>query len=154
MPRNNTGPLTIFGIRLKSIIVAAIFVAVLLAVVNRDEILSLLNDNTLVEPLKPDHAKQDVQERDIVVDEEMLTRAMREVQTQKLEELETSDGSVPTDRFFYIIELVSGGDLEGVDLTVEPDRVILVSEGGTRTTIKRADVKQIHRHKLPPSKKE
>ena len=58
---------------------------------------------------------------------------------------------MPTDRFFYVVELISGGDLEGTELTIEPDHVILVSEGGTETTIDRTMVRKIHRFKLPPS---
>lgn len=152
MPKKSTGPLAIFGIRIKSILIALVFLVVLLTVLNWSEISSLIDT---ADSLRQDFPEQSTNETapDIVVDESMLSKAIKEVQTEKLEELETSDGSIPTDRFFYIVELVSGGDLEGVDLTIEPDHVILVSEGGTSTTINRTDVKEIHRHKLPPSPK-
>lgn len=153
MPAKSTGPAAIFGIRIKSIFIVLVFLAVLLTVLNWSEISSLLDS---AGNLAEDSHEQPKNENgpDIVVDKAMLSKAIQEVQTEKLEEMETSDGSIPTDRFFYIVELVSGGDLEGVDLTIEPDQVILVSEGGTSTTINRTDVKKIHRHKLPPSPKE
>ncbi|MCG6930954.1 MAG: hypothetical protein LJE64_10410 [Desulfofustis sp.] len=154
MPRKNTGPLAIFGIRIKSIAVVTIFLAALLAVVTRDEIGSLFAPRGAVEQMPQKQHERSGDERDIVVDEAMLSKAIENVKTEKLAEMERGDGSIPTDRFFYIVELVSGGDLEGVDLTIEPEQVIIVSEGGTRTTINRTDVKQIYRHKLPPSRKE
>lgn len=154
MPKKNTGPAAIFGIRIKSIVVGSMFLIALLAVINRDEFLALFNRNNFLEQTSQEQTGQNVPERDIVVDQKMLSDAVQQVQAEKLAELESRNSSIPTDRFFYIVELVSGGDLEGTDLTIEPDQVILISEGGTSTTINRADVKEIHRHKLPPSPKE
>lgn len=154
MPTKRTGPAAIFGIRIKSILVFAVFLATLLAVINREEILSLINPDNSTEQTNSDQAKQVGEEQDFVIDQEMLSNAMKEVKADKLAELESDDGAIPTDRFFYIVELVSGGDLEGIDLTIEPDHVILISQGGTSTTIKRTEITNIQRHKLPPSPKE
>ncbi len=158
MKRDDSGPLAIFGIRIKTIVVLAVFGALLLVAVNRSEIESLLR-SSVTAPQQPGSSTETAEDRateqnHLVVDQEMLTTAMREVQIEKLAELESKDSTVPTDRFFYVVELVSGGDLEGVDLTIEPDQVILISEGGTKTTIDSTSVKKIHKYKLPPSKKD
>lgn len=154
MPRNSTGPAAVFGIRIKSIIIAFVFFAVLLAVINWSEITSQFSRDSFIRQSNPEQAELNVDKQHLIVDEEMLSSAMQEVQAEKLAELETGNESIPTDRFFYIVELISGGDLGGVDLTIDPDQVILISEGGTKTTIKRIDVKKIHRYKLPPTPKE
>ena len=153
MRKKRTGPAAIFGIRIKSILVGIIFLAALLAVINREELRSLFDSDNFVETTSPEKTGQSADQRDIVVDQQMLSDAVQQVQTEKLAELESNSSAIPTDRFFYIVELVSGGDLEGVDLTIEPDQVILISEGGTSTTINRTDVKDIQRYKLPPSPK-
>jgi len=151
MARKDPGPAAIFGIRIKTLVIVLVFLAALLLAMNRSEIVSLFNADTFIRQQEPTPGSAP---REIVVDEKMLSAAMQEVQAQKLAEMEAGDGSIPTDRFFFIVELVSGGDLEGVELTIEPDHVILVSEGGTSTTIKRTDVQEIHRHKLPPRPQE
>lgn len=153
MPRDSSGPAAVFGIRIKSIIIVIVFSAVLLVAVNWSEITSHFNDDNVIRQAM-EQAEQNTEKQHIIVDEEMLSNAIREVQNEKLAELETSNGSIPTDRFFYVVELISGGDLDGVDLTIEPDQVVLLSEGGTRTTIKRTDVQKVHRYKLPPTPKE
>jgi len=151
MPRNSEGPAAIFGLHIRHIFGVIIFLIILLAVVNVSEITRFFKVERLIGQPAPERSVQSGEPRDIVVDEEMLSKAMREVQRAKLEEMEEGDGSIPTDRFFYVVELIGGSDLEGVDLTIEADHVILVSEGGTRTTIKRTDVKDIQRYKLAPS---
>ncbi|MGI9537642.1 MAG: hypothetical protein ACR2PB_11265 [Desulfocapsaceae bacterium] len=154
MKNEESAPLSIFGIRIKSIILVMLFLGLLLVVVNRSEIESLVSSSERILQLKTDASRQTDKQADdnhLVVDQEMLSRAMQEVQVEKLTELESQDSTIPTDRFFYVVELVSGGDLEGVDLTIEPDHLTLVSEGGTETIIKRAMVSKIHRFKLPPS---
>lgn len=154
MRNEESPPLSIFGIRIKSIIILILFLGLLLVVVNRSEIESLLSSSGKVLQQKADFSQETSEQADdnhIIVDQEMLSRAMQEVQVEKLTELESQDSTMPTDRFFYVVELTSGGDLEGVDLTIEPDHLTLVSEGGTETTIQRTMVSKIHRFKLPPS---
>lgn len=154
MNRKETSPLSIFGIRIKTIVTLLLFIAILLVAVNRKEIESLLTDLKIVPQQETEISQKtddQSEENHLVVDQEMLSKAMQEVQVQKLTELESGDSTIPTDRFFYVVELVSGGDLEGIELTIEADSVILVSEGGTETTIERTMVSKIHRFKLPPS---
>jgi hypothetical protein len=154
MKNEGSAPLSIFGIRIKTVIILMLFLALLLVAVNRSEIESLLSSSGKALQQKADSSQEtDEQPGDnhIVVDQEMLTRAMQEAQVKKLTELESQDSTLPTDRFFYVVELVNGSDLEGVDLTIEADYLTLVSEGGTETTIKRTMVSRIQRFKLPPS---
>ncbi len=154
MHGEDSPPITIFGIKIKAILMVLLIGAIVLVAVNRSEIESLLQRRPSAERAQTDQAggtDGEAEERHLVVDQEMLTRAMQEVQVEKLNEIESGDSSVPTDRFFFVVELVSGGDLEGIDLTIEPDSVTLVSEGGTETTIPRTSVRKINRFKLPPA---
>jgi hypothetical protein len=154
MHSEDSRPRSIFGIRIKTILILVMFSTIVLAAVNRSEIESLLKSLPIDEIQKSevtDGIKENAENNHLVVDQEMLARAMQEVQVEKLTELESGDSTIPTDRFFYVVELASGGDLEGIELTIEPDYVILVSEGGTKTTIERTMVSKIHRFKLPPS---
>lgn len=154
MNNEDSPPRSIFGIRIKTILVLVLFSVIVLAAVNRPEIESLLKSLPMGEQQKSkvgDGMNKNADGNHLVVDQEMLARAMQEVQVERLAELESGDSSIPTDRFFYVVELVSGGDLEGIELTIEPDYVTLVSEGGTKTTIERTTVSKIHRFKLPPS---
>ena len=145
---------SIFGVRVKTIVVVLLFFTILLVVVNRSEIESLWQTTTLEKVKESVPSTMDSVQPEaphIEVDQEMLSKAMQEVQVEKLSQIESQNSSTPTDRFFYVVELVSGGDLEGIDLVIEPDQVILVSEGGTETTISRSAIKKIDRYKLPPS---
>lgn len=154
MNSEDSPPRSIFGIRIKTILVLLLFCIIVLAAINRSEIESLLQSLPIGEQQQTkvaDGTDDNADVNHLIVDQEMLAKAMQEVQVEKLTTLESGDSTKPTDRFFYIVELVSGGDLEGVELTIEPDSVTLISEGGTTTTIKRAMVSKIHRFKLPPS---
>ena len=153
MNSEDSPPRSIFGIRIKTILVLVLFSIIVLAAVNRSELESLLKSIPIGEQQQngADGINENADSNHLEVDQEMLARAMQEVQVDKLTELESGDSTIPTDRFFYVVELVSGGDLEGTELTIEPDQVTLVSKGGTKTTIERTMVSKIHRFKLPPS---
>lgn len=156
MKKEESAPLALFGIRIKTLITLLLFIAIVLAAVNRNELASLLTSLKNAAQQETDISLEKAnktEENHLIVDQEMLSKAMQEVQVQKVMEFEAGDSTIPTDRFFYVVELVSGGDLEGIELTIEPDAVILVSEGGTETTIERTMVSKIHRFKLPPSAK-
>ncbi|MGA7279463.1 MAG: hypothetical protein WBW79_16105 [Desulfocapsaceae bacterium] len=151
MNNDQKQPLAAFGVRVKTIIVLVLFGCLLFLVIDISDI------SRLAERFYGDHQAKDqtsslpMPGEDIVVDQEALSEAMQQVYLQKLAEIEQAESSEPTDRFFYIIEIVGGSDLEAVDITIEPDQVIMLSAGGTETTINRSLVKKIHRIKLPPS---
>ncbi len=154
MNNEDSPPHSIFGIRIKTILMLVLISVIVLVAVNRSEIESLLQSLPIGEQQNTEVADEMIDKGDgnhLVVDQEMLARAMQEVQVEKLTEIESEDSTIPTDRFFYVVELVSGGDLEGIELTIDPDYVTLVSEGGTKTTIDRTMVSKIQRFKLPPS---
>jgi len=155
MKQDETGPRTIFGVRIKTIVILLVFSGLLLIAVNRTEIESLLQktgiDKSLELSSTADSTAPQSQGNDIVVDQKMLEEAMREVQVERLSRIESGSTATVTDRFFYIVELHGGSDLEGIDLVIEPDYVTIVSKGGTETTIERTMVKEIKRFKLPPS---
>ncbi len=155
MKRDESGPRAIFGVRIKTIVILLIFSALLLIAVNRKEFETLLQMTGIGKSPQfssgPDTTDQKNTENHIVVDQQMLDKAMQEVQLEQLTRIESEQAATPTDRFFYIVELNGGSDLEGVELIIEPDYVTIVSDGGTRTTIKRAMIREIKRFKLPPS---
>jgi hypothetical protein len=154
MNREDPPPRSIFGIRIKTILMLVLSSLIVLAAVNRSEIESLLQSLPIGAQRKTvviDEMDGKADGNHLVVDQDMLARAMQEVQVEKLTELESGDSTIPTDRFFYVVELVSGGDLEGVELTIDTDYLTLISEGGTKTTIERTMVSKVHRFKLPPS---
>jgi hypothetical protein len=144
-------PYAVFGVRIKTIVVLVLFGCLLLLAIDFSDI------SRHAERFYGDHVTTEQNSsmvlpgEDIVVDQEELSEAMQQVYLQKLAEIEQAESSEPTDRFFYIIEIVGGSDLEAVDITIEPDQVIMLSAGGTETTINRKLVKKIHRIKLPPS---
>lgn len=143
-------PLTIFGIPLKPLVFFGTVLLVVLA--DFDERIGEIRDRPT--PIAEDRRKPsppaDLSPKDIVATPEMIARAQRQIDAARLAELETSATATPADRFFYIVELHSGGDLESFDLTIRPDEFILHSATGVRTAIPREAVKRIHRIKLPP----
>jgi hypothetical protein len=152
MDESGNRPLTIFGISLKAIVFVVIFLLSLLLVIDRVDIADLL-DSRRPPQKSVDYAESESPEnnsRDIVATPEMITEAMRQVEIDRLNQLESSEHFEPTDRFFYIIELTNGSDLEATELTIEPDRVVLSSETGITTVIDRSSIKRIDRIKLPP----
>lgn len=155
MKQDESGPRSIFGVRLKTILIFLIGSALLLIAINRSEIESLLQmigiDKGLSISSGPDSTDPQNRENDIVVDQKMLQEAMQEVELEQLSRIESEEAAMPTDRFFYIVELYGGSDLEGIELIIEPDYVTIISGGGTETTIERTMVRDIKRFKLPPS---
>lgn len=154
MKEDDSGPRVLFGIRIRTLFIFIVCAALVLIVINRSEIDSLMEKTGLDKSLAPapgiESGTGTNNSGDIVVDQRMLEEAMLNVQVERLAELESRDATIPTNRFFYIVELHSGGDLEGTELTIEPDQVTLVSEGGTETTIERTAIKDIKRFTLPP----
>ncbi|MBE0584081.1 MAG: hypothetical protein IH612_10030 [Desulfofustis sp.] len=144
-------PVTVFGIPAKPLVFFATIAIIVLTDVDYHRITETYeqlstNRNT---PAMPDQSTADTP-RDIVVTPEMVDRARREIETTRQAERERGDSPTPADRFYYIIELHSGGDLESVEMTIHPDQVILVSASGVKTVIPRQAIKRINRIKLPP----
>ena len=140
-------PLTLFGISMKGLITILVFLVTLLAVFNQIDITSMLSETmSLTEKKDDNHSGQ---EADIVATPEMISKAMNEVRAGKKRALEKTDTVSPADRFFYIVELNSGGDIEASEVTIEPQSVTIFSQSGIETVIPRTAIKKIRRYKLP-----
>ncbi len=145
MPRHNP-PLTIFGISVKGLVSTLVFMATLLVVFNQIDITSMLSDTISLTQKKDDNHPG--QEADIVATPEMISEAMNEIRAGKKLALEKIETVSPTDRFFYIVELYNGGDIEASDLTIEPESVTIFSPSGIETVVPRTAIKKIRRYKL------
>lgn len=146
MQRQNP-PLTLFGISVKGLIAALVFLVTLLVVFDQIDITSMLSDTISLSQKKD--ANRPGQEADIVATPEMISKAMNEVRADKKRALEKIETASPTDRFFYIVELSNGGDIEASDVTIEPESVTVFSPSGIETVIPRTTIKKIRRYKLP-----
>lgn len=145
-------PISIFGIRLKPLIVFIIFLFSLLIVFDSLDFKRFVSDYRPFPPSEKATEKitPDQNINDIVATPEMISKAMKEIQLEKVQQIETKENVLPEDRFFYIVELTTGGNLEAMDVVMEPDEVIILSSSGIRTVIPRNSVKKISRFKLPP----
>jgi len=148
MERQNP-PITLFGIPLKGMITTLFFLVTLFVVVDPLDFKTMFSDKiSLVQ--KEQHGEyQSEKDNTIVATPEMISKAMNEIRTNKILDYEQTDNVSPTDRFFYIVELHNGGDIEASDVTIEPDLVTIVSRSGIQTVIARSTIKKIRRYKLP-----
>jgi hypothetical protein len=150
--RNHTSPRSIFGIPVRPLIIILIFLISLLIVFDRFDI-NLFLSKTISKKTSEEYSSQSETgsaDREIVATPEMIAKATKEVTAKKLEQIESSNSPMAEDRFYYIIDLKSGGDLEAMDVLIKPDSVTISSSNGISTTIPRNSIKDIRRFKLPP----
>lgn len=148
----HTSPRSIFGVPIKPLIIILIFLISLLIVFDRFDI-NLFLSKTISKKTSEDTSSQSETgsaDREIVATPEMIAKATKEVTAEKLEQIESSKSPMAEDRFYYIIDLKSGGDLEAMDVIIKPESVTISSSNGISTTIPRDSIKGIHRFKLPP----
>lgn len=148
MERHNQ-PITVVGVPLKGIITTLVFLTLLFAVFDPFDFQSTISDVVSSSQEKEQDADQSRQENNIVATPEMISKAANEIRAEKIADYERSENVSPTDQFFYIVELSNGGDIEASDVTIEPDRVTIVSRSGIETIIPRTTIKNIRRYKLP-----
>lgn len=149
---NHTSPRSIFGVPVKPLIIILIFLISLLIVFDRFDV-NLFLSKTISKKTSeetPSQSETGSADREILATPEMIAKATKEVTAKKLEQIESSQSSMAEGRFFYIIDLKSGGDLEAMDVIIKPDRVTISSSNGISTTIPRDSIKDIRRFKLPP----
>ena len=143
-------PITIFGVSLKGIIVTIFFLMVIFVVIDPLEMRSDISNKLpgLTNYLEPDNhdSKQDSH---IDATPEMVSEAMRELRNAKALEHESTTNDQPTDRFFYIVELHNGGDIEASEAKIESESVTIISTSGIETVLPRSSVKDVRRYKLP-----
>ncbi len=146
-------PITVFSIPVKPVL----FLAVIATIVLTDIDYRRITESYEMLPFTRQHGPESEQPStavpvDIVATPEMIARARQKIESARHDERENAPHPAATDRFYYIVELFSGGDLESVELTIRPDRVILTSASGIKTVIDRRSVKNIQRIKLPPER--
>jgi len=148
---NHSPPRSIFGIRVKPLIIVITFLISLLVVFDRFDVVNYFNNTLSITTSEnpPSQSETGYAGREIVATPEMVAKAMEELRVKKLAQIESSQSPISGDIFYYIIDLKSGGDLEAMDVIIEPDTVTLSSSNGISTTIPRESIKDIRRFKLP-----
>lgn len=142
--------ITIFGVSLRGIIVTIIFLMVIFVVIDPLEMRSDISNKLpgLTNYLEPDdHDSR--KDSHIDATPEMVSEAMRELRNAKALEHESTTNDLPTDRFFYIVELHNGGDIEASEAKIESESVTIISTSGIETVLPRSSVKDVRRYKLP-----
>ena len=143
-------PLSLFGVSLKKLLAAFVFLSILVVAINPYDITSFFSRAlTTVGQKKTGQNHDNQRDTHITATPEMISAAMKELRTDRRREYETGEGSSPTDRFFYVIELHDGGDLEAAAITIEPDLVTIMSQSGIKTVLPRTAIKKVNRYKLP-----
>jgi hypothetical protein len=143
-------PITVFSIPVKPVL----YLAVIATIVLTDIDCHRITESYEMLPFTRQHGPGSKRPStampvDIVATPEMIARARQKIESARHDERENAPYPAPTDRFYYIVELFSGGNLESAELTIRPDRVILTSASGIKTVIDRRSVKTIQRIKLP-----
>jgi hypothetical protein len=148
MERQNA-PITLFGIPLKGMITTLFFLLTLFVVFDPLKFKTMFSEKISLVQKEQRGENQSENDNTIVATPEMISKAMSDIRTNKILDYEQTDNVSPTDRFFYIIELHNGGDIEASDVTIEPELVTIVSQSGIQTVIARSTIKKIRRYKLP-----
>ncbi len=147
---NQHRPLSLLGVSLKKLLAGFVFIAILSIVIEPTDIISFFNQAlSTVQPGKTDQNQHDQRDTHIDATPEMISTAIKELRADRMREYETSESSSPTDRFFYVIEIVDGGDLEASSITIEPELVTIISQSGIKTVLPRTAIRKINRYKLP-----
>jgi len=144
-------PITIFGVSLRGMIATIIFLLVIFVVIDPFEMRSDISEklSALTNYLQHDDQGSN-QDSHIDATPGMVSEAMREIITTKALEHESTTNDLPTDRFFYIVELYNGGDIEASEARIESESVTIISTSGIETVLPRSSVKEVRRYKLPP----
>ncbi len=141
---------TAFGIPIKPVLFFAVLAGIVLTDIDYHRIIESYETLPFTgQPGTSSGQSSTTMPQDIVATPEMIARARQKIEAARRGERENAPHPAPSDRFYYIIELFSGGNLEAAELTIRPDRLILTSASGIKTVIDRRSVKKIHRFKLP-----
>lgn len=147
---NQHPPLSLFGVSLKKLLAGIVFFSILVVVINPPDITSFFSQAlTTIQSEITDQNRTDQQDTHINATSEMISTAMQELRADRMREYETGESSSPTDRFFYLIELHDGGDLEASAITIEAELVTIISQSGIKTVLPRTAIRKINRYKLP-----
>jgi len=142
-------PITLFGVSLKGIITALVFLTILFAALDPLDLKTVITEMVSSNRDQGQDASPPRQQGTIVATPEMISKAADEITAKRISDYEKTDSASPKDRFFYIVELVNGGDIDATDVTIEPEIVTIVSRSGIQTVVSRTAIKNIRRYKLP-----
>ena len=146
MARKNR-PFTILGIPIKATVVTVVFIIILAAAIDPFELISPLEELTKAPP--SDHSSFDeTEDVHIEATPEMISKAIKELKNNKRQEYEVLEEDLNA-RYYYIVELQNGGDLEASDVLIKPDAITIISQTGIETTMPRNAIKDIRRYRLP-----
>ncbi len=146
----NHRPLSLLGVSLKKLLAAFVFLSILVVAINPYDITSFFSRAlTTVGQKKTGQNHDYLGDTHITATPEMISAAMKELRADRVREYETGEGSSPPARFFYVIELHDGGDLEATAITIEPDLVTIMSQSGIKTVLPRTAIKKVNRYRLP-----
>jgi hypothetical protein len=149
--REPAQPVTVFGIPVKPVLFLAVIAGIVLIDIDYHRIIESSEKLPFTgQRVAETERSSKTMPRDIIATPEMITRARQKIEAARREEMENAPRPNAIDRFYYIVELYSGGDIESAELTIHPDRIVLTSASGIKTIIDRRSVRNIHRIKLPP----
>lgn len=143
---------SLFGIPLKLIITCSIFIAFLTIIVDPGEFTSFFDEHMITGSSQHRGEDTNQKSKDIVATPDMVSEAINKIKAEKGREVEQSENISPTQRYFYIVELDNGGDIEASDVTIDPNLVTITSTSGIETVIARTAIKDIRRYRLPDHK--
>ena len=147
MARKNR-PFTILGIPIKATVVTVVFVIILAAAIDPFELISPLKEITK-ETITDSPSLRDTENAHIEATPEMISKAIIELENKKRQAHEVIEENDLNARYYYIIELHNGGDLEATDVLIKPDIITIISQTGIETTMPRSAIKDIRRYRLP-----
>jgi hypothetical protein len=144
MDNNASPPIAIFGFPLKRLLSLLFFFLVLLLSFDFLSWRQPLQEQ--LAKVIPGISKQRAESsKDIVATPETVEAVKKELIKSKAEELESKIINQPEANDTYILELRSGSSLRAQTVTITPETVIFVSQGGVQTEIAREAVIRVRR---------
>lgn len=144
MDNNTSPPIAIFGLPLKRLLSLLFFFLVLLLSFDFLSWRQPLQEQ--LAKVIPGISKQRAEgSKDIVATPETVEAVKKELIKSKAEELESEIINRPEANDTYILELRSGSSLRAQTVTITPETVIFISQGGVQTEIAREAVIRVRR---------
>ena len=148
--KHQNQPITILGVSLKAIVVISVFLALLTIVFSPIDFHSLSDHYLKLNQFTGGNEIEDLpRNTHIEATPDMIADAIKELKNEKKQEIEQPSTTANTARYYYIVELQSGGDLEASDVQISPDSVTIISQQGITTVLPRSSVTDVRRFRLP-----
>ena len=148
--KHQNQPITILGVSLKAIVVISVFIALLTIVFSPVDFRSLSDHYLKLNQVTGSNEKEDLpRNTHIEATPNMIADAIKEIQYEKKQEIEQTSNITKTARYYYVVELQSGGDLEASNVQISPESVTIISQQGITTVLPRSSVTDVRRYRLP-----